>query len=166
MREASRSHGLQPIATFWRRAPSSSRSPSPTISFATEGGDIVLVRAVQAVLTEELLAAAHVVPGFTADLPRRIEVNGAGAFSLSSPEGDNGLSGKKLVVDAYGPRVPIGGSALSGKDLFTADRADALLARQIAKTVVLTGVAREARATLAWAPGDAELQLITLERGC
>ena len=122
--------------------------------------------AVQAVLTEELLAAAHVVPGFTADLPRRIEVNGAGAFSLSSPEGDNGLSGKKLVVDAYGPRVPIGGSALSGKDLFTADRADALLARQIAKTVVLTGVAREARATLAWAPGDAELQLITLERGC
>jgi len=43
-------------------------------------------------------------------------VNGAGAFEVGGPEGDNGLSGKKLVMDAYGPRVPIGGGAWSGKD--------------------------------------------------
>ena len=50
-------------------------------------------------------------------------MNGAGNFEVGGPEGDNGLSGKKLAVDAYGPRVPIGGGALSGKDFFKADRA-------------------------------------------
>ena len=57
-------------------------------------------------------------------------MNGAGNFEVGGPEGDNGLSGKKLVVDAYGPRVPIGGGALSGKDFFKADRAGAVLARR------------------------------------
>ena len=66
-------------------------------------------------------------------------MNGAGNFEVGGPEGDNGLSGKKLVVDAYGPRVPIGGGALSGKDFFKADRAGAVLARRLAKAVVMRG---------------------------
>ena len=68
-------------------------------------------------------------------------MNGAGNFEVGGPEGDNGLSGKKLVVDAYGPRVPIGGGALSGKDFFKADRAGAILARRLAKAVVMSGAA-------------------------
>ena len=58
-------------------------------------------------------------------LPEQLTVNGAGAFDVGGPEGDNGLSGKKLVMDAYGARVPIGGGAWSGKDFFKADRAGA-----------------------------------------
>ena len=143
--------------------PSALDTFSCSLQQADTGDDIALVRAVRTILGEELQQAARLVPGLAADLPARIEVNGAGSFSLGGPEGDNGLSGKKLVVDAYGPRVPIGGGALSGKDFFTADRAGALLARRIAKAVVLTGAAREARATLAWAPGDAELRLLALE---
>ena len=71
-------------------------------------------------------------------------VNGAGAFEVGGPEGDNGLSGKKLVADAYGPRVPIGGGAWSGKDFFKADRAGGLLARRLAKVIVHLGLAAEA----------------------
>ena len=93
-------------------------------------------------------------------------VNGAGNFAVGGPEGDNGLSGKKLVVDGYGPRVPIGGGALSGKDFFKADRAGAILARRIAKTVVLSGAARECVATLVIFPGDTEFRLVSLsDRG-
>ena len=51
---------------------------------------------------------ASEVPGFDADVPAEIRGNGAGAFEVAGPEGDNGLSGRKLVMDAYGPRVPIG----------------------------------------------------------
>jgi S-adenosylmethionine synthetase len=89
-------------------------------------------------------------------------VNGAGNFEVGGPEGDNGLSGKKLVVDAYGPRVPMGGGALSGKDFFKADRAGAVLARRLAKAVVMSGAAAECIATLAIAPGDRAFRIVSL----
>jgi len=59
-------------------------------------------------------------------------------------------SRKKLVVDVYGPRVPIGGGALSGKDFFKVDRAGPIHARRIAKAIVMTGAAKEALVRLAW----------------
>ena len=104
-------------------------------------------------------------PGFAADLPEQFHVNGAGNFEVGGPEGDNGLSGKKLVVDAYGPRVPIGGGALSGKDFFKADRAGAVLARRLAKTVVAAGAAAECLATLAIFPGDPAFRIVSLLDG-
>ncbi len=61
-----------------------------------------------------------------------IEMNGAGMFVAGGPNGDNGLSGKKLVVDAYGPGVPIGGGAWSGKDFFKVDRLGGMAARRLA----------------------------------
>ena len=90
-------------------------------------------------------------------------MNGAETFEVGGPEGDNGLSGKKLVVDAYGPRIPIGGGALSGKDFFKVDRAGALHARRVAKAIVVTGAAREAIVRLAWFPRDRERRLLSIE---
>jgi len=81
-----------------------------------------------------------------------LTLNGAGDFVLGGPHGDNGLSGKKLVVDHYGPSVPIGGGALAGKDPHKVDKCGALRARQLAKRLVRAG-ADEARVVLAWAPG-------------
>lgn len=81
-------------------------------------------------------------------------VNGCGDFAVGGPEGDNGLSGKKLVIDAFGPHVPIGGGALSGKDPHKIDRCMALRARQIAKHLVVAGVAPCALVHLGFAPGD------------
>ncbi len=83
---------------------------------------------------------------------RTLILNGAGEFATGGPEGDNGLSGKKLVVDHYGPSVPIGGGALSGKDPHKVDKCGALRARQLAKQLVRAGV-DEAHVTLGWAPG-------------
>ncbi|NBV33536.1 MAG: hypothetical protein EBR81_07055 [Proteobacteria bacterium] len=84
--------------------------------------------------------------------PRKLVLNGAGEFAIGGPEGDNGLSGKKLVIDHYGPLVPIGGGALSGKDPHKIDKCGALRARQLAKQLVRGG-ADEATVTLGWAPG-------------
>jgi S-adenosylmethionine synthetase len=64
--------------------------------------------------------------------PDVLRVNGIGDFTCGGPMGDNGLSGKKLVVDHYGPQVPIGGGAICGKDVHKPDRVGALRARQLA----------------------------------
>ena len=109
-----------------------------------------------------LAEAAEAIPGFDPAIPEAVNVNGAGNFVVGGPEGDNGLSGKKLVVDAYGPRVAIGGGALCGKDFFKADRAGAILARRLTKAVVLTGAARECVATLAFLPGASKAKIVSL----
>ncbi|HET9605968.1 MAG TPA: methionine adenosyltransferase domain-containing protein [Nitrospira sp.] len=83
----------------------------------------------------------------------RLVLNGAGEFAIGGPFGDNGLSGKKLVIDHYGPGVPIGGGALCGKDPHKVDKCGALRARQLAKKLVRGGV-DDARVVLAWVPGS------------
>jgi S-adenosylmethionine synthetase len=129
--------------------------------------DIALHRAVRLAVEEELNQLAILLPGLSPKLPETLTVNGAGAFDVGGPEGDNGLSGKKLVVDAYGPRVAIGGGAWSGKDFFKADRAGGLHARRLAKLAVRLGLAQEAWVTLGWFPGDrtARVLQIRTEKG-
>jgi S-adenosylmethionine synthetase len=83
-------------------------------------------------------------------------INGAGAFELGGPFGDNGLSGKKLVADAYGSAVPIGGGAFCGKDPHSVDPRGQKLARQMALDLVVSGSAREATVWVVWRPGDEE----------
>lgn len=122
--------------------------------------ELALHRAVRVALQEALRQAALQLPGLSTELPEQLTVNGAGAFEVGGPEGDNGLSGKKLVVDAYGPRVPIGGGAWSGKDFFKADRAGGLHARRLAKLVVQLGLARQAQVVLGWFPGDRSARLL------
>lgn len=121
---------------------------------------LALQRAVRQALAHELSACARLLPGLCPDLPGTLRINGAGAFEVGGPHGDNGLSGKKLVVDAYGPRVPIGGGAWSGKDFWKADRAGALHARRLAKAIVQLGLAREATVRLLWLPGDSHGRLL------
>ena len=138
---------------------------STSLQQKVNGPAIELHRAVLSVLSDELAAAAAAIPGFDPAVPDEVHVNGAGNFEVGGPEGDNGLSGKKLVVDAYGPRVPIGGGALSGKDFYKADRAGAILARRLAKLAVLTGAMRECTATVAFLPGEEQAHIVSL-RNC
>ena len=126
----------------------------------TVSDEVALHRAVRVALEGELRQAAIELPGLSGDLPDQLTVNGAGAFEVGGPEGDNGLSGKKLVVDAYGPRVPIGGGAWSGKDFFKADRAGGMHARRLAKAIVQLGLAEEAQVVLGWFPGDRSARLL------
>jgi S-adenosylmethionine synthetase len=136
---------------------------SVSLQQAIGGDEIALHRAVRQAVAGELEEGAQRHPGLDPRPPEEIHVNGAGNFEVGGTEGDNGLSGKKLVVDAYGPRVPIGGGALSGKDFNKADRAGAILARRVAKTVVQSGAARECLATLAIFPGDTDFRLLSLQ---
>jgi len=82
-----------------------------------------------------------------------IVLNGAGMFVCGGPNGDNGQTGKKLVVDAYGPGVPVGGGAWSGKDFFKVDRLGALAARRVALESLLASDAQTATVTLTYLPG-------------
>jgi S-adenosylmethionine synthetase len=93
----------------------------------------------------------------------RVEVNGGGDFDIGGPQGDNGLSGKKLVVDAYGPSVPIGGGAWSGKDPHKVDRCGALRARHAALRGLRLGLGATVQVTLGWRPGDESPSHIGLE---
>ncbi len=105
-------------------------------------------------LREAARAFAARVPGLVIPDSFPLQLNDAGDFVEGGPHGDNGLSGKKLVCDFYGPRVPIGGGAMSGKDLWKADRAGPLIARDLA----IAGVQRlglpECTVTLVICPGD------------
>ncbi len=83
-------------------------------------------------------------------------LNGAGDFIQGGPEGDNGLSGKKLAVDFYGPEIPIGGGAICGKDPHKVDVAGAFRARELALKLLKGGGGRRAvTVRLGWSPGDA-----------
>lgn len=105
----------------------------------------------------------HVLRGVLPNLPKRVVVNGTGVFNVGGPTGDAGVVGRKIVVDAYGPRVPVGGGAYSGKDPTKVDRSAAYMARHIAKTVVREGVegARECLVKLAYGIGQPQPEMIT-----
>jgi len=122
--------------------------------------DVALHRAVRLAVEDELSQLAARLPGFSPVPPDLLTVNGAGAFEVGGPEGDNGLSGKKLVMDAYGRRVPIGGGAWSGKDFFKADRAGGTHARRLAKAAVQLGLTSEAVVALGWFPGSREARVL------
>ena len=107
--------------------------------------------------------AAVVAKGLGLSSLEKVKINGGGDFEIGGTLGDNGLSGKKLVVDAYGPTVPIGGGAWSGKDPHKIDRVGALRARQVALRAVRRGLGRSATVTLGWYPGDAVPSHVQLE---
>ena len=86
----------------------------------------------------------------------RFVLNGAGDFIQGGPEGDNGLSGKKLAIDFYGPEIPIGGGAICGKDPHKVDVAGAFRARELALKLLEKDAGRRAvTVRLGWTPGDA-----------
>ncbi len=95
--------------------------------------------------------------------PERIIINGSGNYHVGGPEGDNGLSGKKLLLDFYGPRVPIGGGALCGKDLKKPDRAGAYIARRLALELVKLGVADEVLVTGTVVPGAEHFEVSSIQ---
>jgi len=83
-------------------------------------------------------------------------INPAGEWTAGGFDADTGLSGRKLIVDNYGPEIPIGGGSFSGKDYTKVDRSGAYMARKIAVDFVKSGKAKEAFVKLAYAIGKPE----------
>lgn len=90
------------------------------------------------------------------DVNTEIHINPAGTWNVGGPVSDCGLTGRKIVVDQYGPYCPIGGGAFSGKDGSKVDRSGAYLARYIAKNIVETGLVNECRVEISYMIGVAE----------
>jgi S-adenosylmethionine synthetase len=86
----------------------------------------------------------------------KIYVNPTGLFEIGGPDGDAGLTGRKIIVDTYGGAAPHGGGAFSGKDPTKVDRSAAYIARYLAKNVVAAGLARRCTIQLSYAIGVAE----------
>ena len=85
-----------------------------------------------------------------------IHVNPTGRFEIGGPDGDAGVTGRKIIVDTYGGAAPHGGGAFSGKDPTKVDRSAAYVTRYLAKNIVAAGLARRCTIQLSYAIGVAE----------
>ena len=91
---------------------------------------------------------------FISDLDiKEIYINPTGQFIIGGPDGDTGLTGRKIIVDTYGGAAPHGGGAFSGKDPTKVDRSAAYAARYLAKNIVAAGVSEKCLIQLAYAIG-------------
>ncbi len=97
----------------------------------------------------------EIIPAELMDENTKIYVNPTGRFEIGGPEGDSGLTGRKIVVDTYGGRCAHGGGAFSGKDPTKVDRSAAYYCRYIAKNLVAAGLADEVEIQVAYAIGVA-----------
>jgi len=97
-----------------------------------------------------------VVPPEMIDRDTKFHINPTGKFVIGGPQGDTGLTGRKIIVDTYGGRGRHGGGCFSGKDPTKVDRSACYMARYIAKNVVASGLADEVEVQLAYAIGVAD----------
>ena len=97
----------------------------------------------------------EIIPASLMDENTKIFINPTGRFEIGGPEGDSGLTGRKIIVDTYGGRCAHGGGAFSGKDPTKVDRSAAYYCRYIAKNLVQAGLADEIEIQVAYAIGVA-----------
>ena len=97
----------------------------------------------------------EVIPSNLLDEETKIYINPTGRFVIGGPQGDTGLTGRKIIIDTYGGYSRHGGGAFSGKDATKVDRSAAYAARYVAKNIVAAGLADKCEIELAYAIGVA-----------
>ncbi|MEG2561322.1 MAG: methionine adenosyltransferase [Clostridia bacterium] len=98
----------------------------------------------------------EVIPSELMDENTKIYINPTGRFVIGGPNGDSGLTGRKIIVDSYGGYCPHGGGAFSGKDATKVDRSACYMARYVAKNIVASGIADKCQLDIAYAIGVAK----------
>jgi S-adenosylmethionine synthetase len=124
------------------------------VVLSTQHGPDVKLNELQAFVTEELIQ--KVIPKNLLDKNSKIHINPTGRFVVGGPQGDCGLTGRKIIVDTYGGHGAHGGGAFSGKDPSKVDRSAAYASRHIAKNIVAAGYAERCLVQVAYAIGVAE----------
>ena len=104
-----------------------------------------------------------IIPPEMVDEKTRFFINPTGRFVIGGPQGDSGLTGRKIIVDTYGGKARHGGGAFSGKDCTKVDRSAAYAARYVAKNIVAAGLADECEIQLSYAIGVANPTSIMVE---
>ena len=125
-----------------------------TIVVSTQHHPEVTLEQVQKAVLEEVIKAVIPVELMSDDIVYHI--NPTGRFVIGGPQGDAGLTGRKIIVDTYGGSCPHGGGAFSGKDPTKVDRSAAYAARYVAKNLVAAGVCDKATLQIAYAIGVAK----------
>ena len=124
-----------------------------TVVVSTQHGEEVSLDTIRQDLIREVIRP--IVPAELLDDETHIYVNPTGRFVIGGPQGDSGLTGRKIIVDTYGGYARHGGGAFSGKDPTKVDRSAAYAARHVAKNIVAAGLARRCEIQLAYAIGVA-----------
>ncbi len=132
-----------------------------TIVISTQHDDKVSLEQIQADVKKYVIDA--VVPAELLDSKTRYFINPTGRFVVGGPQGDSGLTGRKIIVDTYGGYGRHGGGAFSGKDPTKVDRSAAYAARWVAKNLVAAGAADKLEIQLAYAIGVAKPVSIEVE---
>lgn len=131
------------------------------IVVSTQHGEQVTLEQIQKDIMEYVIKA--VVPAELLDDNTKYYINPTGRFVVGGPQGDSGLTGRKIIVDTYGGYGRHGGGAFSGKDPTKVDRSAAYAARWVAKNLVAAGVADKLEIQLAYAIGVAKPVSIEIE---
>jgi S-adenosylmethionine synthetase len=124
-----------------------------TVVVSTQHSDAVELSQIREDVIREVIRAT--IPAELLDENTKIFVNPTGRFVIGGPQGDSGLTGRKIIVDTYGGFSRHGGGAFSGKDPTKVDRSAAYAARYVAKNVVAAGLASRCEVQLAYAIGVA-----------
>jgi S-adenosylmethionine synthetase len=125
-----------------------------TVVISCQHSNLVNIETLREEVKEQVVKA--VIPAELLDEKTRYFINPTGRFVVGGPQGDCGLTGRKIIVDTYGGVGSHGGGAFSGKDPTKVDRSASYMARYIAKNVVAAGLAKELEVQLAYAIGIAD----------
>lgn len=131
------------------------------VVLSTQHRDSINLKDLREAVLQEIIKP--VLPGEWIDENTKYFINPTGRFVIGGPQGDCGLTGRKIIVDTYGGMARHGGGAFSGKDPSKVDRSAAYLARYIAKNIVSAGIADRCEVQLSYAIGVAEPTSISVD---
>ncbi|WP_079526833.1 methionine adenosyltransferase [Halobacillus hunanensis] len=132
-----------------------------TIVISTQHAEEITLEQIQRDLKDKVIQP--VVPSELIDEETKYFINPTGRFVIGGPQGDAGLTGRKIIVDTYGGYARHGGGAFSGKDATKVDRSGAYAARYVAKNIVAAGLADSCEVQLAYAIGVAQPVSISID---